>query len=95
MMTVMATACEALGLAVSEAKLVIMCLQTKHGGKVSGPPLPPPGDGYYPCLHGDAMLTPWVAMAASCSLHRDSVATLWCLRDCCQTTTTSKQMYAQ
>ena len=35
MMTVIVTACSAFGLAVSEAKTEIMCLQTKGGGKVS------------------------------------------------------------
>ena len=35
MMTVIVTACSAFGLAVSEAKTEIMCLQTKGGGKMS------------------------------------------------------------
>ena len=34
-MTVIVTACSAFGLAVSEAKTDIMCLQTEGGGKVS------------------------------------------------------------
>ena len=35
MMTVIVTACSSFGLAVSEAKTEIVCLQTKGGGKLS------------------------------------------------------------
>ena len=35
MMTVVVTACSAFGLTVSEAKMEIMCLQTKGGGNAS------------------------------------------------------------